>query len=331
MTIKEIATLANVSVATVSYVLNNTGRVSPEIREKVWNIAREYGFTPNANGRNLVKKRNLRIGIMISNTSYLKYSTFFNNIAAGVIDKISKYGMDLVILLKENIFENWTKNAIGVDGVIVIDPVSEDIFIDWMSMAKLPFAVIGRCENRGNNIPTVDADNYGVAYEATKLLLEKGHRNILCALGPRQYTGTDDMKEGIKKAIDEFGCVDGIHYCYSPFEINENLTELNTIFRVYPEITAIVAASDLHALNINRQLIKLGLRVFDDVSLICLSGSHITKNLTPRISSYYTQSEKIGEMVADKLLELLKQNKVDCIKTKVGYTFDFGETIKSLN
>lgn len=330
MTIKEIAALANVSVATVSYVLNNTGRVSSEIRERVWNIAREHGFTPNTNARNLVKKRNLRVGIMISDTAYLKSSTFFNNIAAGVIDKISTKNMDLVILLKENSFESWTQNAVGVDGVIVIDPVSDDIFIDWMRKSKIPFVVIGRYSDNENEVPSVDADNCNISYAATKILLEKGHRHILINLGPQHYTGTEDQIIGINRALNEFGIKDGVHYCYTPFEIDENSAKLNAMFRVHPEITAIITASDSQSINVNIQLAKLGLKTPDDKSLLCLAGTHVTKNHYPRISSFYTSFEKMGEYVADILLELFNQENSTYRNVKVAYTFDEGETIRSI-
>lgn len=331
MTIKEIAEMAKVSPATVSYVLNNKGRVGEETRELIWSIARQNGYSPNANARNLVKRRNLRVGIVISDTEYLKSSVFFNNIAAGVIDRISSKNMDLVVLLKEKSFRSWVSNSVGVDGAIVIDPERGDMFLDWMRTAKIPYAVIGRYGDGKNDIPSVDADTQGIAFEATKYLLENGHRNILFNLGHENYTMTEDHAAGIRRALAERG-EDGktVRYCYSAFEIDEKSEELARALRENPQLTAVVCASDAQTMNAVQLLGKLRLRVPEDVSVVCLAGTYLTKNFYPRIASYYSAFEEMGALVAECLLDIFEGKEVAALHRKVDFTFDTGESVRAV-
>lgn len=328
MTIKEIAGLANVSPATVSYVLNNKGRVSDETRDLIWKLARQNGYLPNANARNLVKRRNLRIGIIISDTAYLRSSVFFNNIAAGVIDTISPKNMDLVVLLKENSFRNWVKNSVGVDGAIVIDPERGDQFLDWMRTAKIPYVVIGRYGDGHTDVPSVDADTEEIAYRATMLLLEKGHRNILFNLGHEYYTMTEDHTAGIRRALAECKVDESqVRFCYSPFEIDENSEELARALCKNPQVTAVVCASDTQTMNTVQQLAKLRRRIPEDVSVVCLAGTYLTRNYYPRIASYCTAFEKMGELVAEDLLGQFEGKSPEPLHRKVDFSFDPGESI----
>lgn len=332
MTIKEIAGLANVSPATVSYVLNNKGRVSDETRDLIWKLARQNGYSPNANARNLVKRRNLRVGIIISDTAYLRSSVFFNNIAAGIIDTISPKNMDLVVLLKENSFRNWVKNSVGVDGAVVIDPERGDQFLDWMRTAKIPYVVIGRYGDGQTDVSSVDAATEEIAYSATKLLLEKGHRRILFNLGHEYYTMTEDHAAGIRRALNEFGAAEQrVRFCYSPFEIDEKSEELAKILREEPDITAVVCASDSQTMNTVQQLAKLKRRIPDDVSVVCLAGTYLTRNFYPRIASYCTEFEKMGKLVAQDLLEQFDGVVPETLHRKVDFTFEPGESIRDIS
>ena len=135
------------------------------------------------------------------------------------------------------------KIGFKIDGVVV-DPVSDDVFIDWMCTSKLPFVVIGRYSFGEKEVLSVDADNCNIAYEATKLLLQKGHREILFNLGPRHYTSTEDYLLGIKKATDQFGIKEGVHFCFTPYEMDEHSSTLKAALKIYPKLTAIVCASE---------------------------------------------------------------------------------------
>ena len=118
-----------------------------------------------------------------------------------------------------------------------------------------------------------------------------------------------------------------MRFCYSPFELDEKSEELARALRENPQITAVVCASDSQTMNTVQQLAKIRRRIPEDMSVVCLAGTYLTRNYYPRIASYCTAFEKMGELVAEDLLGQFEGKIPETLHRKVDFMFDPGESI----
>lgn len=305
VTISKIAKLANVSRTTVSYVLNNKGHIPQTTRDKVLEVIKETGYLPNNNARNLAIGKNLRIGIFVPSAEYLRKSVFFSEISAAILSAINQHGMDLIIEIYENVYERWLLNSAGVDGAILINPESDEEYIKWLQAAKIPVIVVGNAD-AFEDIAFVDGPNIESAYAMTQKVIEYGHRNLLYILPSERYTLTNDFLKGIGRALEESGQDVRVLYGYTEYGKDIQEEVLQGYFDSMPDITAVIVDSDYKAVQVLSVLKNMGKRVPEDVSLTCLSGSYLTDIPTPRIYSMKPDNSQIGEMAANRLIDIIE-------------------------
>jgi len=144
-TIKEVSRLAGVSISTVSRVLNESGPVSEDTREKVMSVVDQLDYKPNAMAQALVTNRSNGIGVIVNEIS----SPFYNGIISGIERTIESEGMHLVVSSGHNNRES-EKEALEFlkkgrsDGIIVqFDACSDIDLLDWTADGP-PFAIVGR-------------------------------------------------------------------------------------------------------------------------------------------------------------------------------------------
>lgn len=211
ITIKDVARTANVSIATVSRVLNKNYYVSPEVEEKVRSAVTSTGYYPDSIARSLKNNRSLLMGFVVSDIA----NRYFVNMAKAIMEVIRARDFNLIVCstqmdrIKEQDYLNALV-SLKISGIIVNATGENDDLIARISR-HTPVTLIHR---RTHN-PTflgdfVDSDNARGSYELARHILSLGHRKIGIILGYPTISTAQERLSGIRRAYEEAG-----------FELNE--------------------------------------------------------------------------------------------------------------
>jgi LacI family transcriptional regulator len=201
LTIKQIAELTGVSSATVSKVLNNTGRYSEETKKKILEVVDKYDYRPNAIAKSLRTSKSRTIGVIVPDIT----NEFFAQIVLAIEKYCGPHGYSVFIC---NSDENEEKEIQyfkdleikGVDGLIYLSGSNHLL----QARTNLPVVCIDR-KPKLNNITVVTSDNLNGGYLATTELIHKGCKNILIMRDHRDFMTTVDRHNGYSKALEENG------------------------------------------------------------------------------------------------------------------------------
>lgn len=204
-TIKEVAAKAGVSIATVSYVINNTRPVKQETRNRVLEAAKELNYIPNASARNLKVSSSKSFGIVLPNIQDPLYAGIFNSLSTYLqshdfIPRVTFSG-DVPEQERRCINELVSMN---IDGLLLItcQPENTAYFQTHLGDPGIPSVFIERAP-AGFSSNFVGFNSYRSAHRITKELLKKGYRNILLACGPLSFSSEQNCLQGYQDAISE--------------------------------------------------------------------------------------------------------------------------------
>jgi len=305
ITIQDIAERANVSISTVSRVLNDTAPVAEETRQKVLSIISELGYKPNLFAQGLAGGQSRTIGVL----TQLIGSPFYDVILRGILMGIegSNYspifadgGWDVQKDL--NALNTFMRRR--VDGLIILDGhVPDDVLVN---VAKdIPIIVIGR------SIPAfqqqcIPFDDFEAAYKATQYLVESGHRRIAHITGLPNHEDALERRNGYLQALQDAGLEPD-----PALVIEGDFTEPSGVMAVEMLLirghifSAIFAANDQMAYGARLALYRRGLRVPEDVSLVGFDDQDPTAYMVPPLTSVRRIPLEIGEAAGRALLDLI--------------------------
>ncbi|APC09283.1 LacI family DNA-binding transcriptional regulator [Neomoorella thermoacetica] len=308
VTIRDIAKLANVSITTVSRVINNKDEgISEETRKRVLKIMDEMNYRPNTIARSMITRRTNTIALVIPDIC----NPFFPELARGVEDTANKYGYQLVLAntdgdpLKE---ENYIKvfQEKFVDGIIFTtqNNIEYHPIFFRLRQQKYPYVLIERYIEELDDIPGVYFANIDGACQATEHLIQKGHRKIVFISGPLKTTNARLRLQGFLKALQEAEIapdynliVEGDYKMNSGYHAIKGLLEKGT-----NKFTAIFAANDLMALGAQRALKEYGFKIPRDVSLVGYDNIFLTETMEPPLTTVEIPSYQMGVKATELLL-----------------------------
>lgn len=314
VSIKDVAREANVSLATVSRVVNNVDKVKPEMRERVQATIDRLGYSPNNAARSLVKQRTNAIGIVVNNL----HDPFFHDLIKGfeIAAQQTSYSVVFCSALGGDVkskesYVKYLSNGI-VDAVILYGSyLSDESVIKYIKEDhKVEYLLI---ENDMKDIECNKflIDNLGGAKQAVEYLLEKGHRRIAHICGNPNKKVTMDRFNGYIKAMQEAGAEvlpDYIRYTSSDYrsgyEKMQELLDLPTM------PTAVFCSDDAIASYAVRAVLDRGLRVPEDISIMGFDNQTVLPNRYkgPDITSVEQPLYTIGMESIQILSERLKGN-----------------------
>jgi DNA-binding LacI/PurR family transcriptional regulator len=203
MNIKEIAKKANVSVATVSRVLNNPEKVKNDTKEKVLNIIKKYNYRPDAIAKSMRKKKTGIFSIVFSvHTDRIFETSYSQQLLQGTMSYMSKKGLKLIVdtHAQKDLLEYYGSmiDSKIVDGFILLDLQENDERIDFLNKQNFPYVVIGR--NSKNNFNYIDSDNESGAFHAIEKFSKMGLKKILYLTGDKNNPVTEQRNKGVKNS-----------------------------------------------------------------------------------------------------------------------------------
>lgn len=334
MNIKEIAKLANVSIATVSRVVNNKPGVRKEIREKIEKIIKETNFKPNQLARGLVQRKSDVIGLLIP-----RFDGFYSERAEATLKVCNQnnYGVMIASAVEQCGGELDSLNLLfekHIDGLIFFwahyTPEYRGL-IEKISK-KIPVVFVDHAEE-DLNIPAILQDNYDGARQAMKYLIECGHRRIAYIGSPasdreavnRYYAYIDTLKErGIK--IDEKYIREGT------YAIESGYKEMEAILKLPIEMpTAVFAANDNMAIGAINCIKRYGYDVPGDISVMGFDDIVIAKHFIPALTTVRQDQEAIGTQAAELLIEYKKNREFRVKKIILHQELVIRDSVRKIN
>nr|WP_255298588.1 LacI family DNA-binding transcriptional regulator [Brevibacillus dissolubilis] len=327
-----MAQLANVSIATVSRVLNNSKPVSPEIREKIMQIVKETGYQPNAIARSLVNKQTLVIGVMIPDIG----NDFFSPMVRGIEQVVSQFGYSLFLAITEGKLEKELKylqlfQEKQIDGVVLSGVQYQEHIRKFAKESGIPLVVVGQ-EFSAHQIPSVDIDNVKAAYDATRFLLEKGHERIALISAPLiDRSAGRDRYEGFLQAMREAGvAVRDAYLIEGDFSPNSGYESMRQLCGVEVRPTAVFVATDRMAVGALNYLLDHGIGVPEEMSLIGFDDIELASLVRPAMCSVHIEPMQFGSESGKLLLALLKDEMTNT-RITIPHRLIIRQTIKTLN
>ncbi|WP_010247599.1 LacI family DNA-binding transcriptional regulator [Peptoniphilus rhinitidis] len=304
-TIKDVAKMADVSISTVSRVINDSKPVSPEARRRVLHAIEVLDYKPNEVARSLVTKKSNLIGVIVEDIG----SNFISQILRGVEEVGRMYKYDILLSSSYGDPESEMKfaNLLAqkqVEGIIVISNLHNPKLEYKLEESKIPYVVISNFYDIEKFSATIDYEK--ASYDMVSYLISKGHKNI-ASLGIRKdIDRTFEKKkiEGYNRAMEEHGLkkvnmyVEGLG---EEFVKSEEDTIIETVKK--EKITAIFASYDTIAIHLINLLLDNNYKTPDDISVTGFGGSYISNIYRPKVTTVKIPYYDIGAVSIRKILK----------------------------
>lgn len=318
-TIKDIARLCDVSITTVSRVLNNkTESIGAQTVKKVQQKIDELGFRPNLIARSMITRQSHTVGLVIPDIR----NPFFSEFARGVEDHMNNQGYGVFLcntdssLEKENQYLDLLQGKL-TDGIIFTTQnklETSKYFGDFIKN-QFPIVLMERYLEGNADIPGIYVDNKGGAADLCRFIISRGHQNIACITGPLQTTNARLRLEGYKEALLEAGIkineqiiIEGNYRYGSGRDGMKNLLDNNK-----SKFTAVFACNDMMAFGAYETLEEYGLKVPDDISLAGFDNIPFPKVFKPQITTVNLPAYNMGEKSAEMLMKIIRKEKLNDI------------------
>ena len=301
-TIFDVAKKANVSVMTVSRVLNKPTKVSPRTIKKIHLIMDNLGFQPSHIARSLVKKKTNSIGIIMPDIK----NTFFNNWFRSVDDYAQKFGYYSLLCNTDEDTENEMKfirlfHAQRVDGILIVPHSKESV--NYLVKSNMKFILVDRMY-ASVNADFITTDHFTGAYDATEYLVQLGHTRIGILKGPGFLFPDVERFRGFCSVMKKYNIEikqELIKNC--KFEEATAYDTVKDLFQQLNRPTAIFSFNSLMTIGAIKAIHSLNLSIPEDISLLSfdeIPGQDIFK---PKITYILQPIENLGKSAIKFLLE----------------------------
>ena len=311
LTISDIARMAGVSTTAVSFVLNNRSGVSDATREKVQQIIRQTGFTPNVHTRRLNLGKSMTIHVVLLRHGESLFNQFAMETLSGIFSESKDLGYSIMFTFVDESMDCQqiveSVRSKDCDGVILYQ-LADAALLSLLQQENIPFVCVDAHLPRDGSLPLVDVDYFDAAYQATKYLCLNGHRQIgfIGAEVPAQYYLS--TFGGYTAALKDHGLV-----CDPAWLLTLSLSE-QTAKETIDQLldsgslpTAFFCAGDSYAIQAIQQIKAHGLRIPEDISLMSLDDLLISRYMDPPLSTMTFSKELLGQKAMRLLYNIMTE------------------------
>jgi LacI family transcriptional regulator len=313
-TIYDVAGKAEVSLATVSRVLNNPEKVNEATREKVLKVIKELGYRPNAIARGLASHKTTTVGIMLSDVTRASTS----QLLGGIIDIAKKYSYSIKIfsMSGETDVLDSIRDVVAeqVDGILLLndelDTRQMNIIKEQASNANIPL-VLTNVISDDPELPSVAIDYFGASYDITKELLAQSRKDIYLLSTVTRYSVNLQKEAGYVKAMEEAGLQARVFRTSGDLSINT--PHFEEYFETH-KVDGAIAVRDSIAVSFMNVMINKGYNVPKDIAVIGYQNTKYAMLARPKLTCIDTPVYDIGAVAMRLLTKLIKGEEVDSIK-----------------
>lgn len=309
VTINDVAKRAGVSTSTVSRALSGKVVVNKGTKEMIMQAVRELNYQPNALAKGLKEGKSHTVGLILPNVRDLVFPAAIK----GISEVLEQHGYTLILCNTDENLETEKKQVENlqnrlVDGLIFSTAKEESKHLFKLKDNGFPMVLLLR--HLGDSIDAVIIDNFKGAYDATKFLIERGHRKIALINGTLELELYRERFNGYKAVLDEAGLtfrdelvVQNVMSWEGGYQaINELLDR-----GVVPE--AVFATSDPKALGVIKALKAKGFRVPGDISVIGFDNIEMAEMMDPPLTTVSQPFYEAGVKAAKRLIKLMNSKR----------------------
>lgn len=312
-TINDVAKLANVSISTVSRVLNKTAPVAQSTVERVEDAITKLNFQPHPVARSLAGGKSQTLGILLPELS----NPFFSLLTTGVEQGVRQAGFDLLIHLTNSVRQQRGKpiyplNEHTVDGLIIYTRNLPSSEIERLYALDCPMVLLFRSEPQGMSIPTVTLDNVsGAKAGVTHLIRQSGCRRIAFLRELLDNEDSQQRETGYRQALEEHG-IGADELLVQAFDrTHESCDPIIQAWLELPEpVDAIFADCDTLAIRVVEYLNKSSVKIPEDVAVVGFDDIMMARHLNPPLSTVRSPIVTAGERAVELLVQKIKNDAV---------------------
>ncbi|MBS3936989.1 MAG: LacI family DNA-binding transcriptional regulator [Peptococcaceae bacterium] len=309
-TIRDVATLANVSPSTVSRVIANNQAISLETAAKVRGAMVRLNYVPNANARSLAKHRTKTIALTIARSAEEAFANpFFAELLRGIASACQQRDYKLMLSMSSN--SDWeVKDALQmvkgkqVDGLILSSVRADDFLVEALLAEQVPFVLIGR--SLKHHVAMVNNDNIDCAIQGTRHLVERGRQRIAFISGPRDLVVSLDRIEGYRRALRASSRNLPELVVETSFTTAGGREAMARLASLAEMPDAIVAADDVIALGVIHWLKEHGFAIPADVAVIGFNDDPMSAFMQPALTTLRISTYALGFESARMLIDMLE-------------------------
>ncbi len=315
MTLKKVAEVAGVSHTTVSLVINNAAgsRVSQKTKARVLEAIKRLDYNPNLTAKRLASGKTNSIGLYTPFEIPIFRNYTFMEMIAGIQDVLSEKGFDLVLFSGgKKLYRNRPVSQIvkqnTVDGLIIFNtrytsPNFVNNYIKSLDQLNFNYVILNYYWGKAKtNYVGIDYDKD--AYNAVKYLADLGHRKIALIVGTRQSTVNARIIKVYKKALIDNGIqVDDDMVEFGDYDFQLSYEKTLKIIKNIPSVTSFLVGGFEMAPACLKAVKDSGLKVPEDISIICFIDNEIMPLLDPPMTAikwpYYEMGKKAAALLLD--------------------------------
>lgn len=311
VTIKDVAKKAGVSMSTISRAFNNYNDISKVTREHIFKIADEIGYKPNIIAKSIDSDQNFRLGMFIED---YEPSGLLNPIVFEILmsfkNTIIKQGYELILLSinsdmqkSQNLTEFFKEKEL--DGAFILGLKMNDEYYKELSNINYP-CVLFDISIQNPMLCCIGVDNTKGAFMAVEHLIKLGHRRIAFINGHKEAFVSYERLDGYYLALNRYGIpIDNNLIVNGDFTDTGAEKAIEKLMNEQKDITAVFCASDLMAAGAISMLNSIGYAVPDDISIVGFDDIYIARFLTPKLTTIRQNRDRIGEIAANVLINLV--------------------------
>ncbi len=329
VTIYDVAREANVSMATVSRVVNGNQNVKPATRKKVLKVIEELGYRPNAVARGLASKKTTTVGVIIPDISNSMYA----ELARGIEDIATMYRYNIIL---SNSDQNQNKELqlletmLGkqVDGIVFMSDVISSELLSEMKRSPTPIVLAGSIDE-SDSIASVNIDYYSAAYEAVNKLIANGHKRIAFISGPLTSKVNKDYKlKAYQTALNDAGLGYDeklIVECDNSYD--EAIEAVETLRESEP--TAYFVSNDEMSFGVIHAVEANGQNIPEDVEVISYENSKLARMARPMLTSVALPLYDIGAVSMRLLTKYMNAEEIEEKQVILPYRIEERQSTKN--
>lgn len=298
--IRDVASRAGVSPATVSRVINGTTPVAADKRERVLQAIEETGFVPNEVARSLFKKSSKTIGVIIPSIR----NPYFTQLA-DVIDEAAKLQGYRIVLYNVHHDLEQERSALqmlaaaNADGVIVAS--NNEALQEELSHYNMPVVVVDALFQTQQVNAYLYCDYYQGGRLAAEHLTACGCRRMVCIRGAQNLYTAQARYEGYRDFCREQNLEERVVECDYDFQAGLAMTE--ELLERFPDVDGIIACNDIVAISVYKTLHKRGIAVPEQIQLIGFDDIHLSSLISPELTTIHQPITTMGRRAVEVILQ----------------------------
>lgn len=318
MTLKEIASMAGVSISTVSRVINysNTKVASQEVQDKIWQIVRDTNYVPNSTARNLklgntseyVSVSSKTIGCIFARSESTLNDPFFSQIARAIEKEafrqgyIMKYSFSAYDINDANTFHLISNNQ--VNGIAVLGRFDKNLLNFIKKQYK--HVVYTGLNTIDTDYDQVICDGYKASIKVIKYLHNLGHKKI-------GYVGEKNNELRYRGYLDGMAAlglpVISENIIVTPLSSEGGYESVKEFLKKKTDLTAFFCGNDLTAIGVMKAIKEHGLHVPNDISIMSIDDIDTAQYVSPMLTTVRVPTEELGKMTAKILIDRIENGK----------------------